>query len=128
MTAHCVLNLRSTMSSLIFAQFGSELDEFSQKKLKRGAIAVELLKQPQYVTYSFVDQALMLFLLKENFLDAIELPHINTFVFQFVSYVRSVYQDEYAAIFQLQDISEEIYQKLKIIAEEFTLLFVPPVR
>ena len=58
---------------LDFAQFGTELDEVSQRRLARGAMAVELLKQPQHITYTFVDQALMLFLFKENYLDSVAL-------------------------------------------------------
>ncbi len=127
MTKALRLELAQYHELLDFAQFGTELDEVSQKNLARGAIAVELLKQPQYVTYSFVDQALMLFLFKENFLDKIKKEHISVFVFQFVSYVRSVYQDDYAAIFQTQDISDEMRTKLLVIAAEFNKLFIPPV-
>ena len=53
---------------LDFAQFGAELDDVSHRQLRTWQRAVELLKQPQYVTYSFVDQALMFFLLKKTFL------------------------------------------------------------
>ncbi|NDB90435.1 MAG: F0F1 ATP synthase subunit alpha, partial [Thaumarchaeota archaeon] len=45
---------------LAFAQFGSELDKTSQKALQRGACAMELLKQQEQETYSFVDQVLFL--------------------------------------------------------------------
>jgi F-type H+-transporting ATPase subunit alpha len=126
MTKALRLELAQYHELLDFAQFGTELDEVSQKKLARGAIAVELLKQPQYVTYSFVDQVLMLFLLKANFLDTVPKEHIEIFVFQFVSYVRSVYPDEYAAILQTQDVSDEMLERLRGIAAEFGKLFIPP--
>jgi len=111
---------------LDFAQFGTELDEVSKKRLERGALAVELLKQPQYVTYSFVDQALMLMLLKEDFLDPIGIRNVSTFVVQFVSYVKSVYKDLYQEIYESQDISDEVWEKLVLMAKEFSKLFVPP--
>ena len=82
------LELAQYHELLDFAQFGTELDDCLTKRLARGARAVEFLKQPQYVTYSFVDQALMLFLLKENFLDALEVKQVHVFVVQFVSYVK----------------------------------------
>jgi len=126
MTRALRLELAQYHELLDFAQFGTELDEVSQKSLARGAIAVELLKQPYHVTYSFVDQSLMLFLLKYNFLDSVNIKHVQTFVSQFVSYVRSVYQDEYATILESQDITEEMHQKLLIIAVEFSKLFIAP--
>ncbi len=126
MTKALRLELAQYHELLAFAQFGTELDEISQKKLTRGAIAVELLKQSQFITYSFVDQVLMLFLLKENFLDTLKLQQVGTFVFQFVSYVNSVYQDDYAAIYQTQDISDEMMDRLRMIAAEFSKLFIAP--
>jgi F-type H+-transporting ATPase subunit alpha len=127
MTKALRLELAQYHELLDFAQFGTELDEISQRKLARGAIAVALMQQPQYVTYSFVDQVLMLFLLQENFLDVVELKQVNTFVSQFVSYVRSVYQDQYAALYQTQDISDAMRQELLVIATEFSKLFIPPM-
>ena len=38
-------------------------------------------------TYSFVDQVLMLFLLRENFLDSLSVHEVAPFALQFVSYV-----------------------------------------
>jgi len=126
MTKALRLELAQYHALLDFAQFGTELDEVSQKILARGAIAVEILKQPQMVTYNFVDQALILFLLKENFLEGLDIKNVRVFVTQFVSYVRSVYQDEYAAILQTEDISDEMRERLLIIAKEFNKLFIAP--
>lgn len=74
------LELAQYNELLNFAQFGSELDDVSQATLQRGAMVVELLKQSRYVTYSFVDQAIMLFALQQNFLNKVELAKINDFL------------------------------------------------
>jgi F-type H+-transporting ATPase subunit alpha len=126
MTKALRLELAQYHELLDFSQFGSELDEVSQKKLARGALAMELLKQPQHVTYSFVDQSLMLFLLKENYLDELEVKQVHAYVTQFVSYVKSVYPDVYGAIQQTKDISPATMQELHKIAREFAVLFVVP--
>lgn len=102
-----------------FAQFGTELDELSQKRLARGAIAVELLKQNEHVTYSFVDVTLILFLFKEQALDSIPLNQVNKFANQFSSYVKSVYQDIYNDIFNSQELSQENRKQLLEIVREF---------
>lgn len=120
------LELAQYHELLDFSQFGSELDEVSQKKLARGSLAMELLKQPQYITYSFVDQALMLFLLKENYLDKFASKQVHSFVTQFVSYLKSVYPEVYGAIEQTKDLADSITQDLHKIAREFSILFVIP--
>ncbi len=125
MTRALRLELAQYHELLDFAQFGTELDVVAQKKLARGALAVELLKQSQFVGYSFVDQVLMLFLLKENFLDTLSLQQVPPFTQQFVSYVKSVYPAEYETILTTADLSDETQKKLINIAKEFSKIFVP---
>lgn len=120
------LELAQYYDLLDFAQFGTELDEFSKKRLQRGMLVVELLKQAEHVTYSFVDQSLMLFLLKENFLDPIGVAQARTCAVQFASYVKSVYKDLYRGILTSKMISDDNYAQLKLIAQEFSTLFVMP--
>lgn len=119
------LELAQYHELLDFAQFGTELDPVSQKKLTRGARAVELLKQPQLVGYSFVDQTLMLFLLKENFLDTLPLNNIAPYANQFVSYVKNVYTEIYDTIRTTKDFPEELQNTVRQIAIEFQKIFVP---
>jgi F-type H+-transporting ATPase subunit alpha len=127
MTKALRLELAQYHELLDFAQFGTELDEVAKKRLARGERAIELLKQPQYVTYSFVDQVLMLFLLRYDFLDSVRVPLIHSFVTQFVSYVKSVYKQEiYDVIWETQDLSKDMIKRLSEIAKEFSKLFVPP--
>lgn len=118
------LELAQYHELLDFAQFGSELDEVSQDKLRRGSMVVELLKQPRYVTYSFVDQAVMLFALQQDFLNSVPLPQINRFCDQLISYVRSVYKDLYDTILSQKELSEETQEKLRAVLAEFSKLFV----
>ncbi|TET05764.1 F0F1 ATP synthase subunit alpha [Candidatus Dependentiae bacterium] len=125
MTKALRLELAQYHELLSFAQFGTELDEISQRKLARGARIVELLKQPQFVTYSFADQALMFFLLRESFLDDLPVFQVHAFATQFVSYVKSVYQETYTVILETADMSDEIQDVLSDIAREFSKLFVP---
>ena len=127
MTKALRLELAQYHELLDFAQFGTELDEVAKRRLARGERAVEILKQSQYVTYSFVDQALILFLLKYDFLDPVKLTDIHSFITQFVSYVQSVYSHEiYQVILKTEDISDDSIKKLIEVAKEFTKLFVAP--
>ncbi len=110
---------------LAFSQFGSELDAVSQERLARGARIVEILKQHQQATMSFVDQVLMLFLLKYNFLDAIKVSQVRDFCYQFVAYIKLSYPELYKKIEQTADVSDEIIKELSIHAKEFSLIYLP---
>lgn len=125
MTRALRLELAQYSELLDFAQFGTELDEVSQRKLARGARIIELLKQPQYTTYNFVDQSLMLFLLKENFLDPIATKQVHHFATQFVSYIKSVYKPIYDTIYHSQDLTDDIVEDLIDAAKEFSSVYVP---
>lgn len=125
MTRALRLELAQYQELLGFSQFGTELDVISQRRLARGALVYELLKQKQFVTYSFVDQSLMLFLLKYNYLDDLKLDEVNSFATQFVSYVQSIYSDLYKNILETGDINPAQLEKLQEIAKEFLGLFLP---
>ncbi|MBI2353093.1 F0F1 ATP synthase subunit alpha [Candidatus Dependentiae bacterium] len=117
------LELAQYNELLSFAQFGTELDEISQRQLNRGALAVEILKQGQYLHYSFVDEALILFALRYNILDAIALKDISSFIQKLISYVKSVYIAIYEKIETTKDISTDIIDQLQPIMQEFSKIF-----
>ncbi|MBP9764761.1 F0F1 ATP synthase subunit alpha [Candidatus Babeliales bacterium] len=117
------LELAQYNELLSFAQFGTELDEISQRHLTRGAVAVEILKQEQFLHYSFVDEAIILFMLRHNMLDAIPLKQIASFVQKCTSYIKSVYHDVYHEIESSKDVSDSAAARLKEATAEFAKLF-----
>ena len=60
-----------------FAQFGSDLDEATQKTLRRGERLVEILKQPQFEPLDVGTQAILLFAATTGALDNYEVKDIN---------------------------------------------------
>ncbi|KKQ48456.1 MAG: ATP synthase subunit alpha [candidate division TM6 bacterium GW2011_GWF2_38_10] len=117
------LELAQYNELLAFAQFGSELDKASQRALDRGRRAVEILKQAENETYSFIDQTLFLFLLKENFLDKLAYDVIKDYVVTFASYVRGTHQEAYQAIAEKAVLDAACGDILKKAAEEFALVY-----
>jgi hypothetical protein len=77
------------------------------------------------VTYSFVDSALQLFLLRENMLENVDPKIISECALQFVSYVKSVYHSIYEAVYKTGDITPEVHTQLLGAAQEFSKIFVP---
>ncbi len=124
MTRALRLELAQYHELVAFAQFGTELDIISQRKLARGAVIVNLLKQASLTTYSFVDQTLMFFLLKENYLDAVPLSEVHETGTRFASYVRSVYKSVYDEIKDTQAVSQDMLGALKKIAQEFMTVMI----
>jgi F-type H+/Na+-transporting ATPase subunit alpha len=110
---------------LDFSQFGTELDVVSQKRLVRGALAQEILKQPQFKHYSFVDETIIIFLLKENFLQDVKPKDVYHYVTQCISYIQSVHSDLYGSILESKDLSESNGKSLFDAAQEFKKIFVP---
>lgn len=123
MTKAMRLELAQYHELLDFAQFGTELDQISQRRLSRGEIVVELLKQQPHVTYTFVDQVIMLFALRYNFLDTIKKSTISLCVSQLISFVLSVYPELYKTIESSQDLSDETIQRLYGVVQEFMIIF-----
>lgn len=117
------LELAQYHELLAFAQFGSELDKASQRSLDRGVRACEILKQQELDTYSFVDQVLFLFLLKENYLDSLDEKYVKSYTTQFASYVKGAYQEVYQSIEETFDFSEQVSTTLKKVADEFNMIF-----
>src|SRR2546428_7075232 len=60
-----------------FAQFGSELDQATQKQLARGARVVEVLKQPQYQPMPVEQQVMVIFAVTNGYLDDVPVPEIR---------------------------------------------------
>lgn len=87
---------------------------------------MEVLKQGQYTTYTFVQEALMLFVLQEGYLSEVPLGSIHSFVTQFISYVESVYPQIYQTILETTDVTDFMRTELHGVATEFKVLFIAP--
>jgi F-type H+/Na+-transporting ATPase subunit alpha len=62
-----------------FAQFGSDLDASTKKKLDRGARIVELFKQNQYSPLSMELESVYLFAMQNGYFDDVEVADVKRF-------------------------------------------------
>ena len=83
------LDLASYRELQSFAQFGSDLDEFTAKKLARGERTVEVLKQGQNNPLPVEHQVLIIFALTKGYLDDIPVQDINRFEEEFNHWAES---------------------------------------
>lgn len=77
------LDLASYRELESFAQFGSDLDEFTAKKLARGERTVEVLKQGQNNPLPVEHQVFIIFALTKGYLDDIPVQDITRFEEEF---------------------------------------------
>ncbi len=70
------LDLAQYRELATFAQFGSDLDEATQKRLERGKRIVEILKQPQYKPMDVSAQVVILWAINNGFLDSVPIEDI----------------------------------------------------
>ncbi|PTI48615.1 F0F1 ATP synthase subunit alpha [Staphylococcus succinus] len=73
------LDLASYRELESFAQFGSDLDEFTAQKLERGKRTVEVLKQDQNKPLPVENQVLIIYALTKGYLDDIPVVDITRF-------------------------------------------------
>jgi len=71
------LDLAQYRELAAFAQFGSDLDEATQRQLNRGARLVELLKQAQYTPMDVIDQSVSIFAATKGYFDSIPVNKIR---------------------------------------------------
>jgi F-type H+-transporting ATPase subunit alpha len=62
-----------------FAQFGSDLDASTKKKLDRGARIVELFKQNQYSPLAMEMESIYLFAMQNGYFDDVAVPDVKRF-------------------------------------------------
>ncbi|UDI77827.1 F0F1 ATP synthase subunit alpha [Staphylococcus taiwanensis] len=83
------LDLASYRELESFAQFGSDLDEFTARKLERGKRTVEVLKQDQNKPLPVENQVLIIYALTKGYLDDIPVEDITRFEEELNSWAKS---------------------------------------
>jgi len=71
------LDLAQYRELATFAQFGSDLDEATQKRLERGKRIVEVLKQPQYKPMDTSAQVVILWAVNNGYLDNVPIEELS---------------------------------------------------
>ncbi len=72
-----------------FAQFGSELDQATQRQLARGARVVEVLKQPQYQPMAVEMQIAIIYAVTNGYLDDVPEDQIRVWEQEFHKYLEA---------------------------------------
>ncbi|MFT7463675.1 MAG: F-type H+-transporting ATPase subunit alpha [Pseudohongiellaceae bacterium] len=102
-----------------FAQFGSDLDEATQKQLTRGERLVELLKQGQYAPMSVIDQILAVFAGTAGYLDDLEVSHVLPFIDDLLVQMHGTHSDLLDTILSTGKIDDDTREALNAAVTSF---------
>ncbi len=102
-----------------FAQFGSDLDEETQKKLERGKRLTELLKQDQYEPMNVIDQVIIFFILISGLMDNVPVEKIREFESLVLVYVNDNAKDIIKNIKEKKILEDEDQNKLIEIVNNY---------
>ena len=105
-----------------FAQFGSELDQTTQRQLARGARVVEVLKQPQYQPVPVEKQVAIIFALNGGYLDDVEVSEVRKFESDLMDFLEARHPELLLRIAQEKKLSDELEADLGKAIEGFRAL------
>ncbi len=107
------LDLAQYRELAAFAQFGSDLDETTQRQLTRGERTVEILKQNQYVPMPLERQVAIIWVAVNGYLDDLPNESCRKFEGEFFEYLLQNYPDILHDIASKKDLDENTENKLK---------------
>jgi F-type H+-transporting ATPase subunit alpha len=105
-----------------FSQFGSELDQATQRTLARGERMVATLNQPQYQPWALEEQVAAIFAGNEGFLDELPTDQVQRFQDELREHLRTE-QAAYEAIREQKVLSDETQETLRSELEKFAKTF-----
>ncbi len=97
-----------------FAQFGSDLDAATQRKLTRGERLVEILKQGQYQPVEVADQVMIIYAGTSGALDDLPVSKVAEFEQQFIAYMHDTHPD---AAQQIREAKKDIPAEVKALLD-----------
>ncbi len=113
------LDLAQYRELAAFAQFGSDLDEATQRQLNRGARLVELLKQGQYSPMDVIEQSIVIFAAIKGFFDTVPVNKIRQAESDLLASLNSRHADLMNAMKAEKQMSAENEAKLVDIIKNF---------
>lgn len=113
------LDLAQYRELAAFAQFGSELDEATQQRLRRGERLTELLKQDQYSPMPWYKEVVVLYAAVNGYLDDMLVEKIKEWEKGFLKYIEDMKPKIFSAMQMTGDLDEKTESEIKEIIEEY---------
>ena len=105
-----------------FAQFGSELDQATQRQLARGARVVEVLKQPQYQPVPIEKQVAIIYAVNNGYLDDVEVGDVAKFEQNLLEFLNARHPEVLDRLRREKKLGDELEAELVAAVKEFKAL------
>jgi F-type H+-transporting ATPase subunit alpha len=113
------LDLAQYRELAAFAQFGSDLDQATQRQLSRGKRLTEILKQPQYQPLPVERQVAIIFAATNGYLDAVAVEKLRAYEEGLYRFLETSHARLLGAIVEKKILDDELKANLKAALEEF---------
>ena len=117
------LDLAQYREMAAFAQFGSDLDQATQRQINRGSRLVEILKQGQYEPLPVEKQILIIYAGTNGLVDHLPVSALKKYEQELYSFAESRHPDLLPEIVKKRELNEELRAKMKKVLEEFNASF-----
>src|SRR5438067_8416107 len=118
------LDLAQYRELAAFAQFGSDLDQATQKQLNRGRRLTEILKQPQYQPLPVQKQVAIIFAATNGYLDAIAVDRLRDYELGLYRFLDSHRPGVLAGIAEKKALDDALKGELTRLIADFKERFV----
>ncbi|MGL5616912.1 MAG: F0F1 ATP synthase subunit alpha [Sarcina sp.] len=102
-----------------FAQFGSDLEKDTERKIEKGKRLVEVLKQPQFNPRSLAEQVAMMYAGVNGYLEDVAVQDVTKFEAEFLNYLKRNHQEMMNQINSEKILSKEVEASLKEVIAKF---------
>ena len=106
-----------------FAQFGSDLDRDTQRRLAKGKRIVEILKQDQYKPMPVEDQIFIIYVAVNDYLSDIAVTDVRKFEIEFLEYIHDNAKELIDIIQKEKKLTDEFKEKMENTIKEFKSMF-----
>jgi F-type H+-transporting ATPase subunit alpha len=113
------LDLAQYRELAAFAQFGSDLDQSTQRQLNRGKRLTEILKQPQYQPLSVEKQVAIIFAATNGYLDGVPVEKLRDYEDGLYRFFDARHRDVLGAIATKKILDDETKAGLVAALEEY---------
>ena len=100
------------------------MDAATRAQLSQGQMAVEVLKQPQYLPLNLVQETIILYALNARHTEGIDLDRVGDFENQLVRHIEASHPEIVADINETSDLTDDTEAKLSKAIQDFKSTFV----
>jgi F-type H+/Na+-transporting ATPase subunit alpha len=114
------LDLAQYRELAAFAQFGSDLDQATQRQLNRGKRLTEILKQPQYQPLPVEKQVAIIYAATNGYLDSVPVDRLRQYEEQLYRFFDVHQPGVLKAVSEKKILDDELKAQLNAALEEFS--------